>query len=110
MRKDLFAQLEESVREMKAIEAGRLRPVRVTRREDLVSADVDVARLWARFRLSQGKFAALLGINVRTLQNWEQRRGARCRGPIRAATGSPDGRLNAEAPRLQTRGASVVQQ
>jgi len=82
MRKNLFAQLEESVREMKAIEAGRLRPVRVTRREDLVSADVDVARLRARFRLSQGKFAALLGISVHTLQNWEQRR-RRPEGPAR---------------------------
>ena len=82
MRKDLFAQLEESVREMKAIEAGRLRPARVTRREDLVAADVDVARLRARFRLSQGKFAALLGISVHTLQNWEQRR-RRPEGPAR---------------------------
>lgn len=82
MRKDLFAQLEESVREMKAIEAGRLRPARVTRREDLVSADVDVAKLRSRFHLSQAKFAALLGISVQTLQNWEQRR-RRPEGPAR---------------------------
>ncbi|HWH03953.1 MAG TPA: helix-turn-helix domain-containing protein [Gemmatimonadales bacterium] len=82
MRKDLFAQLEESVREMKAIEAGRLRPSRVTRREAVVSGDMDVARLRSRFHLSQAKFAALLGISVQTLQNWEQRR-RRPEGPAR---------------------------
>jgi hypothetical protein len=36
MRRDLFDQLVESVRQMKAIEARRLRPGRVTRIEDLV--------------------------------------------------------------------------
>jgi DNA-binding transcriptional regulator YiaG len=42
---------------------------------DLVNADTpNVAGLRARFKLSQAKFAALLGISVDTLQNWEQKR------------------------------------
>lgn len=75
MRADLFDQLVESVRQMKAIESGRLRPGRVVRGEDVVAGAVpDVARLRAHFGLSQAKFAALLGISVNTLQNWEQGR------------------------------------
>lgn len=75
MRKDLFAELLASVQEMKAIQAGRVKPSRMTRASDLLGTDVpDVAALRARFRLSQSKFASLLGISVGTLQNWEQRR------------------------------------
>ena len=73
MRKDLFNELAASVTEMKAIQAGRLKPGRVTRAEDVVrSRTPDVAALRAKFKLSQAKFAALLGISVDTLQNWEQ--------------------------------------
>ena len=75
MRKDLFDELVQSVKEMKAIQAGRLKPARVTRVEDLLDAGMpDVAALRAQFKLSQAKFAALLGISVSTLQNWEQGR------------------------------------
>ena len=75
MRKDLFEQLVESVKEMRAIQAGHRRPSRVTRHEQLVSHGTpDVATLRAHFQLSQAKFAALLGISVDTLQNWEQGR------------------------------------
>lgn len=74
MRKDLFEQLVDSVQEMKAIQAGRRKPSRVTRAADLLNADSpDVVALRAHFKLSQAKFAALLGISVDTLQNWEQR-------------------------------------
>jgi len=75
MRRDLFNELVVSVREMKAIQRGRLKPSRVTRAEELVRAGTpDVAALRATFKLSQAKFAALLGISVDTLQNWEQQR------------------------------------
>ena len=75
MRKDLFDELVQSVKEMKEIQAGRLKPSRVTRAADLVHADTpNVAGLRARFKLSQAKFAALLGISIDTLQNWEQKR------------------------------------
>lgn len=98
MRKDLFDELVESVKQMKAIEAGRLRPARVTRVEDLAHADTpDVAALRARFGLSQAKFAALLGISVSTLRNWEQNR--RCPdGPakvlLRVAAAHPEALLS----------------
>ncbi|MGQ0816355.1 MAG: NadS family protein [Gemmatimonadota bacterium] len=83
MRKDLFDELVESVKEMKQIQAGRRKPGRVTRAEDLLHGDIpDVAALRARFKLSQAKFAALLGISVATLQNWEQKR-RRPEGPAR---------------------------
>jgi putative transcriptional regulator len=97
MRKELFDQLVESVKQMKAIEAGRLKPARVTRAADLLRGDVpDVAALRARFKLSQAKFAKLLGISVDTLQNWEQRR-RRPEGPakvlLRVAATHPEALL-----------------
>ncbi len=94
MRKDLFEQLVESVQEMKAIQAGRRKPSRVTRAADLLDANSpDVAALRAHFKLSQAKFAALLGISVDTLQNWEQGR-RQPEGPakvlLRVAATHPD--------------------
>src|SRR3972149_4343272 len=75
MRKDLFGQLVESVKQMKAIGAGRQKPGRVTKAQDVLGGETpDVAALRAHFKLSQARFAALLGISVDTLQNWEQRR------------------------------------
>lgn len=109
MRKDLFDQLVESVNEMKAIQAGRRKPGRVMRAEDLLSAGTpDVAALRAHFKLSQTKFAALLGISVDTLQNWEQHR-RRPEGPakvlLRVAALHPEALLSATRPSTR-RGAT----
>jgi putative transcriptional regulator len=97
MRKALFDELVTSVRQMKAIEAGRLKPSRVTQAEDLTRDIPDVAALRARFGLSQAKFAALLGISLGTLQNWEQNR-RRPEGPavvlLRVAAAHPDALLS----------------
>ena len=98
MRKELFDQLVESVNEMKALQTGRQKPSRVTRAEDVLrSGSVDVAALRSRFRLSQAKFAALLGISVDTLQNWEQGR-RQPEGParvlLRVAAAHPDALLS----------------
>ena len=61
---DINAELLTSVREMKAgIRARSHRPI---------ISDVAHARLVAG--LSQSAFAALLGVSVRTLQDWEQGR------------------------------------
>lgn len=98
MRKDLFDQLTESVKEMKAIQAGRKKPARVTRAEDVLKSGMpDVAALRAHFKLSQAKFAALLGISTSTLQNWEQHR-RRPEGPakvlLRVAAAHPEALLS----------------
>ena len=109
MRKDLFDQLVESVKQMKAIEAGRLKPSRVTRIETLAEgASPDVAALRARFQLSQAQFARLLGISVGTLQNWEQNR-RRPEGPakvlLRVAAAHPEALLSVtkEVPKRRSR-------
>ena len=59
-KRDLAAELLESVREMKA---GRV--------EVALSLAIEARQ---RTGLSQSQFAALLGVSVRTLQGWEQGR------------------------------------
>ena len=59
-KRDLAAELLESVREMKA---GRLH---------VVSSPAIEAR--EKTGLSQSQFATLMGVSVRTLQGWEQGR------------------------------------
>lgn len=69
MKEDLFEELTRSVREGGRILRGEEVASRSTRIEE-----PDVAAVRERFGLSQQEFAALLGISVRTLQNWEQGR------------------------------------
>lgn len=69
MNEELFNELVASVREGGAI----LRDERDASRAVAVE-DPDVAGIREEYGLSQTKFAALLGISVRTLQNWEQGR------------------------------------
>lgn len=71
-----------------------------------------VAAPRARFKLSQAKFAALLGISVDTLQNWEQHR-RRPEGPakvlLRVAATHPEALLSVSGPsrrRRSTRSAT----
>ena len=67
MKKEMFEELLRSVREGGAILRGDSTPARV-----YSVADPDVAEVREIYGLSQAKFASLLGISVRTLQNWEQ--------------------------------------
>jgi len=113
MRKELFDQLVESVKEMNAIRAGRRKPSRVTSGVELMTAGTpDVAALRARFKLSQAKFATLLGISVDTLQNWEQRR-RQPDGPakvlLRIAAAHPEALLSVarQTPRRRTRDSAA---
>lgn len=77
MKDELFNELVESVREGGAILRGEVEASRVMDFED-----PDVAAIREEYGLSQTKFAALLGISVRTLQNWEQGR-RHPRGPAK---------------------------
>jgi putative transcriptional regulator len=78
MRDDLFQELLESVRQGGAIIRGDLAPGRTFRFDD-----EDVKKLRERMKLSQAGFAAMLGISVGTLRNWEQGR-RKPEGPARA--------------------------
>ncbi len=69
MKKDVFEELATSVREGGAILRGKAKPSRSFQIEGS-----DIQRMRVRYRLSQGEFAALLGISVGTLRNWEQGR------------------------------------
>jgi putative transcriptional regulator len=69
MKDELFNELVASVREGGAILRGEVEP----RRAFIVSGP-DIKHLRANYRLSQGQFAAMLGISVGTLRNWEQGR------------------------------------
>lgn len=68
MKEALFEELRQSVQEGGEILRGGRRPSRAFVREP------DVRTVRRRFRLSQSKFAALMGISPGTLRNWEQGR------------------------------------
>jgi putative transcriptional regulator len=70
MRKELFEELLESVKQAKVIERGQAKPSRIF----VVKRGTEVARVRRTLGLSQSKFAALLGISANTLKNWEQGR------------------------------------
>lgn len=70
MKKELFAELLESVKQAKAIEKGELKPARAF----TIKSKNDVINVRSKLRLSQSQFAAALGISRDTLQNWEQGR------------------------------------
>lgn len=77
MKDELFQELLESVREGGRILTGEAQP---SRRFQIEEPDVTAVR--ELYGLSQEQFAAMLGISVRTLQNWEQGR-RRPQGPAR---------------------------
>lgn len=69
MNEQVFKELLESVRQGGAILRGEAEPSRTFSLEE-----PDVATIRREYGLSQKQFATLLGISVRTLQNWEQGR------------------------------------
>ena len=62
--RDIGAEILRGLREIKRGEYGRVINV------------PDIARIRERTGLSQARFAQLLGVSVRTLQDWEQGRRA----------------------------------
>jgi len=70
MKKELFDQLEASVREAGRIKRGTLKPSRTFE----LDPTNDLVKVRGQLGLSQSRFAAVLGISTDTLQNWEQGR------------------------------------
>lgn len=103
MKDELFNELLESVREGGAILWGEREPSRTFAGDAIDSPDVAAVR--NRYGLSQAKFAALIGISVGTLRNWEQGRRAP-EGParvlLRVAAKHPEAVLDVVAPRKGT--------
>lgn len=64
-----FQKLVKSVKQMGAIMAGEEMPHRRT-----VLTTVDVKALRERLGLTQNEFSGMIGVSVKTLQNWEQGR------------------------------------
>ena len=69
MKKEMFEELLGSVREAGAILQGRRKPSRRT-----VIRSSGIRDIRERTSLSQSEFAELIGVSVKTLQNWEQDR------------------------------------
>jgi putative transcriptional regulator len=69
MKDELFNELVISLKEGKAILIGELPASRMF---DI--KPVDVKRIRKGYNLTQAEFAAMLGVSLRTLQNWEQGR------------------------------------
>jgi putative transcriptional regulator len=64
-----FEMLMESVREAVQIKRGEINPAR-----ESVYTEPEARTLREQLALSQSEFARLMGVSVRTLQNWEQGR------------------------------------
>jgi DNA-binding transcriptional regulator YiaG len=94
MNKEHFKELADAIRLAKAARRGDAAPARVWevardkggkirrrqldleqyRRRQKAEWENTVAATRSKLRLSQSKFAAVLGISVKTLHNWEQGR------------------------------------
>lgn len=76
MDKELFEQLTQGMKEAIAIAKGDMKSSRVFTVEP-----PDVKAVREKTGLSQSEFAQMIGVKVKTLQNWEQHR----RNPTGAA-------------------------
>jgi putative transcriptional regulator len=88
MKKRLFDDLVESIKEAGQIHRGEIRPSR-----EFIFDAQDVRSIREKLQKSQSEFARMIGVSVSTLQNWEQGR-RQPHGPARAlllvASKAPD--------------------
>ena len=87
MKKDAFQDLLLSVKQMKRIMRGELKPSRVIKYSLAQMAKLrmpaEIKAIREKMKLSQHEFAVMIGVSVDTLQNWEQGR-RQPNGPARA--------------------------
>ena len=69
MNEELFQSLLTSVQQADAIISGKAEPARVSS-----FAEPEVKAVRAKTGLTQEKFALIVGVSRRTLENWEQGR------------------------------------
>ena len=97
MKNEAFEKLAAGIREAGQIKAGRRPASRLH-----VVRPPDIKAVRRRLRLSQQRFAAMIGVSPRTLQNWEQGR-RQPQGPakalLRVAARNPRAVLRALRPR-----------
>lgn len=77
MKKELFDELLQSVKQGGSIMKRTMKPART-----FTFAESDVKKVREQYGLSQDKFAILMGISTATLRNWEQGR-RKPEGPAR---------------------------
>jgi len=78
MKKELFDELTQSIKEAGKIRKGQSRPSRIFKYKP-----VDIRKIRHKVNASQAELAHMIGVSVRTIQNWEQGR-RKPRGPARA--------------------------
>jgi putative transcriptional regulator len=69
MKREVFDQLVQSVRQAGSIRRGAAKPSRCFK-----FAPADVKAIRSKLRKSQSEFALMIGVSVATLRNWEQGR------------------------------------
>ena len=74
----MFNELTQSIREAGKIRKGQKKASRVFKYKP-----VDIKKIRNKVNASQAEMAHMIGVSVRTLQNWEQGR-RKPRGPARA--------------------------
>ncbi len=77
-KRDIGTEILEGIREVKAHKAGKLRLKTRELKNPAPAKDIR-----DRLKLSQAAFASLMGVSVRTVQDWEQGRRAPS-GPARS--------------------------
>lgn len=78
MRTEQFEKLVTSISEAGEIKSGNRKPSREYQIEP-----PDIKRVRGKLNVSQNEFAIMIGVSVRTLQNWEQGR-RKPEGPAKA--------------------------
>ena len=69
MKKEKFEKLVASIKEAGEIKSGRKAPSRMY---EIKPPEIKTVR--EKLNVSQNEFALMIGVSVRTLQNWEQGR------------------------------------
>jgi len=68
-KRDIGMEILKGIREVKAYKAGKK-----TLRTHTLKPPAPVREIRAKLNLSQSAFAGLMGVSVRTIQDWEQGR------------------------------------